>query len=162
MPSQPQSLQLEAQSRLLIKFSWQPPSDFGGVDLTLYTIYWDSGSGSADTSTFVSIGTKNPTEQLVFTQAASLSAGQDYQLYVIAHNSIGESEPSSVITIKAASEPSAPDTFTTVSQSTTAITISWAAPDNGGTAITDYQVDWDQGSSVASWTPLVTTTSGST
>jgi hypothetical protein len=62
----------------------------------------------------------------------------------------------------AASEPSAPDTFTTVSQSATAITISWTAPDDGGTAITDYQVDWDQGSSVASWTSLVTTTSGST
>ena len=62
VPSQPLSLQLEAQSRLLIKFSWQAPSDFGGVDLTLYTIYWDSGSGSADLSSFSSIGTKNPND----------------------------------------------------------------------------------------------------
>lgn len=81
---------------------------------------------------------------------------------MIAHNEVGESDPSGLITIKAASVPSTPLIFTTVHQSTTSITISWTEPDNGGTAITDYEVDWDQGSNVNAWTALVTTTSGTT
>ena len=60
-------------------------------------------------------------------------------------------------------EPDAPSTFTTVSESTTSITISWTAPaEDGGEAITDYEIDWNQGSVTNSWTPIASTTSGST
>ena len=117
VPSIPLALTLEQQSKFLIKFSWSPPADDGGVALNLYTIYWDNSSGSADLSTFTAINTKNPdTDQLLHTQSANVVTGEDYQLYVIAHNEVGASLPSGVITIKAASVPQPPTVFNTVAQ----------------------------------------------
>lgn len=61
----------------------------------------------------------------------------------------------------AASLPQAPTTITTVSQNTDQVTFSWNIPDNGGDPSTpNYEIDWDQGSNIATWVPLVTSTSG--
>lgn len=111
-------------------------------------------------STFVEIGSKAATDSLVFSKSSELTPGNYYQFTVTAVNEVGASEYSDTITVMAASVPSAPSSFSTVAQSTTSITISWTEPDNGGTAITDYEIDWDQGSQTNSWTSLVTTTSG--
>ena len=60
-------------------------------------------------------------------------------------------------------EPDAPSAFATIAESTTSITISWTPPaEDGGEVITDYQVDWNQGSSTDTWTTLASTTSGAT
>lgn len=60
----------------------------------------------------------------------------------------------------AASKPQPPSSFTTDSQSTSSITISWTEPDNGGDPISDYEIDWDRGATIDSYTTLVSTTSG--
>ena len=48
----------------------------------------------------------------------------------------------------AAIEPDAPSTFFTESQSSSSITFSWNEPYNGGEAITDYEIDWNQGDTI--------------
>ena len=50
--------------------------------------------------------------------------------------------------------------FTTNAQSTTSITFSWNEPYNGGDAITDYEIDWNQGDTINTFTRLVSTTYG--
>ena len=92
--------------------------------------------------------------------SSDLTPGTVYQFNVVAVNLVGDSPASSTILIMAASVPSAPSVFTTIDSSTTSITISWTTPDNGGDAITDYEIDWNQGDLVNSYTSLVSTTSG--
>lgn len=48
----------------------------------------------------------------------------------------------------AAIEPDAPSAFFTESQSSSSITFSWNEPYNGGEAITDYEIDWNQGDTI--------------
>ena len=87
------------------------------------------------------------------------------EIRVVAFNSIGDSitsDEGNGATIPIADTiPQPPSSFTTDSQSTSSITISWTEPaDNGGDPITDYEIDWDQGATTNSYTPLVSTTSG--
>ena len=145
----------------MIQFSWTTPASNGGVSIETYEIFWDNNSGSTDLTSYSFVGSKLASESLIFTKSSGLTPGLDFKFYVIAINDIGNSDYSDTITIMAASEPAAPSVFTTDSQSRTSITISWSEPDNGGIAITDYQIDWNQGDSVGStYTSLVTTTSG--
>ena len=75
---------------------------------------------------------------------------------------IGTSVNSLDHVVDTAAVPAEPTHLTTVSQSTSSITISWAEPFDGGSTITDYEVDWNQGSQTNSWTPLTSTTGGAT
>ena len=129
------------------------------MSLTAYKIYWDSGSGSADLSSFTLEKTLS-TSSSSYTKSSDLTAGVEYQFYVVAANQVGDSVPSSVITIMAADKPQPPSVFTTVAQSVESITISWQEPDDGGDTISDYEIDWNQGDTVNSYDVLVTTTSG--
>ena len=83
--------------------------------MSSYDIYWDNASGSSDTTTFDFLDSKSHTENKIFTKSSNLNPGSVYQFYVIAVNTIGESPPSEIISIMAASLPQAPTTFTTVS-----------------------------------------------
>ena len=77
-------------------------------------------------------------------------------------NSVGYSINSEYYSVTTTKVPSAPSTFITDAQNFASITISWTEPANGGQSISDYQVDWNQGSSTNTWTPLASTTSGAT
>lgn len=79
-----------------------------------------------------------------------------------ASNSIGESPSSSILTVLAASVPSAPSGLYVISQSQTAISIGWSVPDNGGNAIVDYRVKYNQGSAIDTFITLQSSTSGLT
>ena len=144
----------------MIQISWSAPSSNGGVAIDTYKIFWDNNSGSTDLSTFIEIGTKSASDSLIFSKSSELTPGYNYQFAVTAINQVGTSDCSDTITVMAASAPSAPSSFSTDAQSTTSITISWVEPDDGGTSITDYEIDWNQGSQVDTWQPLVGTTSG--
>ena len=91
-----------------------------------------------------------------------LSGSQDtYKFRVKAISSVGSSADSSDYSVTTTEEPDAPSTFTTVAESTSSITISWTEPtEDGGSAITDYEIDWNQGSQTDSWINLSLTTGG--
>ena len=63
-----------------------------------------------------------------------------------AKNSVGLSIDSSDYSIITTTIPTAPSTFNTDARSTSSITLSWTEPDDGGESITDYALDWNQGS----------------
>jgi hypothetical protein len=70
-----------------------------------------------------------------------LSQGQTYQIKVEARNIYGYSAFSNVVSILTAQVPAKPTVPTTTwSTPTDSVVVEWTAPDNGGSAITGYQV----------------------
>lgn len=73
---------------------------------------------------------------------------------------MGASETSSDISIMAATIPNAPSGLKIDTQSSSAITISWTAVgagSNGGNAVSDYKIWWNQGAA-NSWAELAAST----
>lgn len=84
-----------------------------------------------------------------------------YRFAVVAVNDIGESILSEFIEIHAAKVPDAPNAPTLVSQSASAITISWtvlAVSKNGGSSVTDYKLYWDDPLTLEGYVVLASTT----
>jgi hypothetical protein len=91
-------------------------------------------------SGFQQIGLTADGSTLTWT-ATGLTTGGSFYFKVSAVNEIGDGALSlSSSKIVAALVPSQPATPTLVSQSPTAISISWVAPNNGGSSITAYLV----------------------
>lgn len=156
VPTAPQSITLVSQSQIQIKFSWSAPTSDGGIALTEYRIYWDNATNGV---TYSNLGT-TATGTLLYTKSSGLTSGATYKFYVTAKNSIGESAQSNILTVIAASVPSAPAGLYVISQSSTEITIGWVAPSNGGNPITDYIVNYNQGNAIDVWIVLAASTSG--
>lgn len=156
VPTAPQSITLVSQSQIQIKFSWSAPTSDGGIALTEYRIYWDNATNGV---TYTNLGT-TATGTLLYTKSSGLTSGATYKFYVTAKNSIGESAQSTILTVIAASVPSAPAGLYVITQSSTEITIGWVAPSNGGNPITDYIVNYNQGNAIDVWIVLAASTSG--
>ena len=56
--------------------------------------------------------------------------------------------------------PLPPSVFFTDFQSTTSITFSWNEPDDGGSTIIDYEIDWNKGDTINQYVSLTRTTGG--
>jgi hypothetical protein len=86
---------------------------------------------------------------------SGLTAGVSYRFKVTALNYIGEGAESPIGTIIAATVPDqilqAP---TYVSSTLTSVTVTWLAPDNGGSAITGYKVLMNGGGSSTVFTDI--------
>ena len=83
-----------------------------------------------------------------FITTATLTPGVTYSFKVTARNTVGSSDYSSIISILAAQIPDAPTQLANNAVITSAyqIGLSWSAPSfNGGSAVTDYAVWYDNG-----------------
>ena len=69
--------------------------------------------------------------------------GKNYNFKVLAFNIYGDGPLSDPVMITPAAEPNAPTNLVLVSQSTLQIQFSWTTPYDGGKAITDYKVYYD-------------------
>jgi hypothetical protein len=69
--------------------------------------------------------------------------GKNYNLKVSAFNIYGDGPLSDPFMITPAAEPNAPTSLVLVSQNTLQITFSWTMPYDGGKAITDFKVYYD-------------------
>ncbi len=106
--------------------SWSAPTD-GGTAITGYTV------------------TSSPTSKTCTTTTTSctiigLHNGTAYRFTVVATNKVGSgpaSSPSSAVT--PATTPTAPKSLT-ASPGNASATISWSAPTDGGSAITEYEI----------------------
>lgn len=136
VPSAPDLPTKKSASASFIEPQWLAPNN-GGSPILGYRIYKD-GTTIAGT-----LETNAATLSLVITD--SIVPGTNYSIQVAAYNAVGEGARSTTLTIMAAAIPEAPTGITLVSQSATAIQISWTAPYNGGTAITTYKIWWDNG-----------------
>jgi hypothetical protein len=127
-----------------IEFSWAAPLS-GGSDIRGYRVYKNGELiiETVDLSAMV-------TNQII--------AGVTYQIRVSAYNDVGESSQSAALSIMAARVPNAPTNVQMSSQSSTAISISWEKPDNGGSPLTSYRIFSDQATDGTTFSEIVPST----
>ena len=126
------------------------PTDFGDAAITSYTATSSGGQTNSNATSPISV--------------SGLSAGTAYTFTVTATNSYGTSNASSAS--NSVTTASAPGTPTSVSASDPGTdgyaAVSWTAPaSNGGSAITDYTIQYSSDSG-SSWTTFSDGTSTST
>jgi len=131
VPGTPTNLALNLGNTQLTA-SWVAPTDNGGAVITGYTIRWKLSSASAWTDASVAGSPYTIT---------GLVNGSQYDVQVRANNSQGSGAYTATLNGTPrtfASAPAAP----TVQSGNALLTVSWVAPDNGGSTITGYTVQW--------------------
>ena len=132
-PSAPQNVAAEPGDTV-VRVTWSPPADDGGSDLTGYQI-----RGGLRTSWLTTSAAE--TGPATF---SNLENGREYTFEVRAVNDIGEGP---IASVKATPRgvPSAPRNLA-ASPGDTEVTLTWDPPaDDGGSAITGYELQVDQG-----------------
>ena len=128
----------EGDGSLLI--SWSAPSNDGGSAITGYKVQWKSGSQSfGDPSREHTTGASS-TSYLI----TGLTNGTEYTVRVIAVNAVGDGPPSDTTTGTPVGPPDAPPNVRAGSGHEQ-LTVSWGEPNDGGSAITVYTLQWKSG-----------------
>ena len=136
-----------------VTLSWTAPTDIGGAAITDYQVRYRTVPGN--TWTEMNIGSTATTYTVT-----GLTNGQEYRFAVKALNPT-ESVNSDRVDTTPRTVPGAP-TGLTATPDNTEVSLSWTAPaDNGGTAITDYIVEYRAGNS-NSWSTFADGTSTAT
>ncbi len=114
--------------------SWREPVDDGGSDVAGYVVQWsDDGFDESVGEKRVGVGVR---EYLI----GGLVNGTPYSLRVLAVNDVGDGEASPVVSATPATTPDAP--AVSADRGNMAMTASWVAPDEGGSDISGYRVQW--------------------
>ena len=120
--------------------TWQEPDSDGGSAITGYTVQWKSGRQSfGDPSREHT--TMDSFEDYLIT---GLTNGTEYTVRVIAVNAVGGGPPSDTTTGTPVGPPDAPPNVQAGSGHQQ-LTVSWGAPNDGGSAITEYTLQWKSG-----------------
>ncbi|MEY4147284.1 MAG: hypothetical protein RL278_840 [Actinomycetota bacterium] len=144
--------------------SWVRPLTTGGSAITSYTTWMSTNSGATWSSVAVTdVNSRNA-------RVAGLAVGVQYQFRVTATNAVGNSAPSSTISlqIRAVGSPNPPSSLR-ATVSTTSITLAWSAVVAKAAPVTDYIVEyrtdtsnawstWNDGLSAAVTTTLTNMT----
>ena len=112
-----------------VNLSWTAPTDNGGAPVTGYRVYRSSGGGAATLVTSTT-GTSYSDTTVV--------RGTTYTYTVAAVNNAGEGAQSNAVTGLVSALAAAP--VLSVSTAKGLAKLSWTVPDNGGAAITGYQI----------------------
>src|SRR2546428_5272661 len=109
---------------------------------------------SANGGTTWSIMVSNSGSTATTYSDTGLAAGTTYTYRVSAINSVGTSPPSNTASATTlAVAPSPPSALTATTVSSSQISLSWTAPNNGGSAIPRYQIERSTDGG-ATWTTL--------
>ena len=120
-----------------IEVEWTEP-DNNGAAITDYDVQYRQGNSGGWTD-------KPHTGTTRSTTIESLTNGQSYQVQVRATNSAGTGAWSDAATATPRTVPGKPDV--TLTAGNNQIEVEWTAPANNGAAITDYDVEYRQGTS---------------
>ena len=124
---------------------WQAPDSDGGSAITDYTVQWKSGSQSfGDPSREHTSGAS-----LMGYFITGLTNGTEYTVRVIAVNAVGDGPPSDEKKATPVGPPDAPPNVRAGSGHQQ-LTVSWGAPNDRGSAITEYTLQLKQ-SSISGW-----------
>ena len=142
-PGRPAAPTVSAASGASLRVSWTAPTN-NGTAITDYDLQYKLSSSSSWTShAFAGTGTA--------ATIGGLTAGATYNVQVRAANTAGESTWSASGSGTPNEKPGRPAAPTAAAASATSLSVSWTAPTNNGTAITDYDVRYKR-SSASSWT----------
>ncbi len=133
-PGAPQNLGLTARDEQ-IAVDWETPANTGTQPITSYLVEWKISTSSTWTSHTVS-GTPLPTEYTI----TGLTNGTQYDVKVSATNSVGTGPATDEMSTTPVTTPGAPTL--TLSPGNMLITASWSLDDDGGSAITDYGIEY--------------------
>ena len=135
LPNAPRNLTATTGNQRL-DVSWDAPSETGGADISGYDVDYRAGN-SGDWNTKV----LNITTATAFTE---LTNGTSYQLRVRAKNSNGKGAWSSVVSAIPSTLPAKP-AVPTITSENQQLVVSWSAPNDGGSAITGYNLRYRTG-----------------
>ena len=139
-PSKPTGVNILISGNGTIHLAWTAPSSDGGSAITGYTVQWKSGSQSfGDSSREHTTGASATTYTIT-----GLTNGTEYTVRVIAVNAVGDSPPSDTDSSTPEGPPDAPPNVQAGSGHQQ-LTVSWGAPNDGGSAITEYTLQWKSG-----------------
>ena len=129
-PSQVTNLAVSQSNGDQVNLTWSAPSN-GGSALTSYSLFPSTGS----TITGISGSATS------YTWTAPTSArGQSVNFFLVPYNAIGNGGNSNNPSLTMWNVPSTPSVPTATFVSNTSNTVTWTAPANGGTAITNYEL----------------------
>ncbi len=157
-PGAPTGLTATAAGRTIINLSWTAPTESGGAAITGYRVEV-SPTGTGDT--WADLVANSTTTTYAHT---GLSANTTRYYRVRALNAVGASDASNTAnaTTDGITAPSAPTGLTATASGQTIINLRWAAPaDNGGAAVTGYQVEGSEDAG-STWMDLVANTAATT
>ena len=124
--------------------TWTAPAATGGDAAVSYTLTATPGGDSCTTTALTCT-------------ISGLTNGQQFTVAVVATNSGGDSAESNTRTATPATTPTAPANVTATAAANRDVTISWDAADDGGSAITGYQVSGTGGKAFTTTGTSVTT-----
>lgn len=159
-PAQVTGLTLGTATQNSQPLTWTAPSN-GGSAITDYIVQW-AVAGSGTWNTFAD-GTSTATS----TTVTGLSASTSYDYRVAAVNSVGTGANSATSTGSTSAAATAPGQVTGLTLGTPTSTtqpLTWTAPADGGSAITDYAIQWSP-AGANTWTTFadgVSTTTSTT
>jgi hypothetical protein len=131
VPSPPQSPVAKAKNAA-VKLTWSAPASTGGKAIDKYRVQRATSSAGPWTT----VGSPTTTS---FT-ASDLANGTTYHFRIAAHNAVGWSNPSTVVSAKPYTVPGKPQSLTATPVAN-GIKLTWQAPaSNGGSPITGYHI----------------------
>ena len=139
-----------------IRVQWQAPAFHGGRAVSEYEVQWTATDPATE---FIPLGT-NTTAATGLT-VSRLANGTRYWVRVSAANDVGAGDWSAVGSAVPSTVPDAP-AITGVTGNDGQITVTWSAPGSGGSAITQYQVQWTATDPATEFIPLGTDTTAAT
>src|SRR2546426_734387 len=155
-PSTPTGLTATTVSASQISLSWSAPADNGGSAISVYNFEWSTAAATA-------FSTLSPNDALPISAYSDtgLTHATTYTYRVSAINSVGTSSPSSTASATTlAVAPSTPTGLTATTVSSSQISLSWTAPNNGGSAITGDKIERSTDGGTT-WSTLVANTGSS-
>ena len=139
-PGKPRGVNVTFKGNGQLAIAWSVPSNDGGSAITGYTVQWKSGSQSfgGDPSREHTTGASAITYAIT-----GLTNGTEYTVRVIAVNAVGDGPPSDTTTGTPKGPPDAPPNVQ--ASGNAKLTVSWGAPNDRGSAITEYTLQWKSG-----------------
>ena len=159
-PKPPTGVNIAESGDEYLKVAWTAPEDNGGSALASFKVQWKSGSDTFDdaaTDSREQTVTADSGTTAYETTISDLDNGTQYTVQVLAVNgnraSDNTSDPSNTASGTPSTTPDAPTSVTITDEGDTTLTVTWEEPDNGGSTITKYKVQWkERDDANAEWT----------
>ena len=140
VPSAPTITSVEESDQALL-VNWSAPSVTGTSNISVYTVQWKSGSQE-----FGGDASREDTTTATSYTISGLSNGTTYQVQVIASNDSGAGPASAAGSGTPSTTPGTPVvTVQPGAEKGEQLAVTWTEPDDGGSAITEYRVQWRSG-----------------